>query len=117
MFELQKTLEKRYQIGQIFEVWHFPDQSDTLFKDYIEIFLKCKQEASSCPSHVTGEKAQCEYIENYYAKDGIRLNPENICINKVGRSCNKLILYSLWVRFSLRTDLPSYELISDPLWG
>ncbi|KAF3698279.1 hypothetical protein EXN66_Car013960 [Channa argus] len=38
----------------------------------------------------------------------------NIKVNKAVRSCNKLLLNSLWGRFSMRTDLPHCELITEP---
>jgi hypothetical protein len=42
--ELEKALEKGYQLLQIEEVWHFPQHTDRLFKGYIDTFLKIKQE-------------------------------------------------------------------------
>ena len=42
--ELQKALEKGYQLLKIDEVWHFPEHTDGFFKDYIDKFLKIKQE-------------------------------------------------------------------------
>ncbi|KAI3354720.1 hypothetical protein L3Q82_004502 [Scortum barcoo] len=41
-FELQKALEKGYRIVSVDEVWHFPNKTDTLFRDYVKTFLKCK---------------------------------------------------------------------------
>ena len=41
--ELEKALEKGYHILQMHEVWHFPETSDALFKDYVDTFLKIKQ--------------------------------------------------------------------------
>ena len=42
--ELEKALEKGYQLLHIEEVWHFPQHKDRLFKGYIDTFLKIKQE-------------------------------------------------------------------------
>ena len=42
--ELQKALEKGYRLLKIDEVWHFPNNTDGLFKDYVDTFLKIKQE-------------------------------------------------------------------------
>ena len=42
--ELEKALEKGYKLVRIDEVWHFPERTDGLFKDYIDTFLKIKQE-------------------------------------------------------------------------
>ena len=52
LFELQKAVEKGYNVVNTDEVWHFPNKTDTLFKDYVKTFLKCKQEASGYPGHV-----------------------------------------------------------------
>ena len=44
--ELQKALEKGYQLVKLEEVWHFEEHTDSLFKEYIDTFLKIKQEVS-----------------------------------------------------------------------
>ena len=47
--ELLKALEKGYQLLQIHEVWHFPQKTDTLFKEYIDTFTKIKLELANTP--------------------------------------------------------------------
>jgi hypothetical protein len=47
--EIQKALEKGYQILEIYEVEHFEKRSKELFKEYINKFYKIKAEASGCP--------------------------------------------------------------------
>ncbi|XP_032363131.1 uncharacterized protein LOC116675361 [Etheostoma spectabile] len=81
-FELQKALEKGYKIAHIDEVWHFPKKSDSLFKEYVKTFLKLKQQASGYPGNVKTEDEKKAYIENYYAREGIRLEPNKIAVNK-----------------------------------
>ena len=49
--EVMKALEKGYRILQIHEVWHFPQKTNTLFKDYIDTFAKIKLEASGHPKN------------------------------------------------------------------
>ena len=85
-----------------------------LFKDYVKTFLKCKQEASGYPGHVKTPEDRQRYIDDYLAKEGIQLDPDKIRVNKAVRSCNKLLLNSLWGRFSMRSNMPSYELITEP---
>ena len=63
--ELEKSLEKGYQVLQLHEVWHFPQQSDELFKDYVNTFLKIKQEASGYPKNSTTEEKKQQYVEEY----------------------------------------------------
>lgn len=51
--ELQKAVEKGYQITKIREVWHFPEdqRKEGLFTPYVNISLKYKTEASGWPNH------------------------------------------------------------------
>ena len=44
--KLNKALDCGYKLDKVYEVWHFPQQSTDLFRRYIDIFLKIKQEAS-----------------------------------------------------------------------
>ncbi|KAL3983293.1 interferon-induced GTP-binding protein Mx [Sarotherodon galilaeus] len=113
-FELEKAVELGYKLVSIDEVWHFPNKTDTLFKDYVKAFLKLKQEASGYPEHVKTPEEQQKYIAEYYEKEGIMLDPSKICVNKAVRNCNKLLLNSLWGRFSMRSNMASSELITDP---
>lgn len=95
-------------------MWHFQQRTDTLFKVYVKTFLKCKQEASGYPPHVITPEDKQKYIEDYFEKEGIRLDPSKIKANKAIRSCSKLLLNSLWGRYSARTDIATTELLLDP---
>ncbi|KAL0194873.1 hypothetical protein M9458_008445, partial [Cirrhinus mrigala] len=53
-------------------------------------------------------------IREYYEKEGIQLDPEKIGHNPAQRSINKLLLNSLWGRFSMRQNLPQTLLVKDP---
>ena len=44
--EVMKAIEKGYEVLKIHEVWHWEETSDELFKEYVNTFLKTKQEAS-----------------------------------------------------------------------
>lgn len=56
--EVIKALKKGYRIAEIYEVWHFEEKSDELFKDYIYTFLKQKQEASGYPPGVEDDESK-----------------------------------------------------------
>ena len=43
--EIKKAIELGYVLVDIYEVWHFEESSDSLFRDYINSFLAMKQEA------------------------------------------------------------------------
>lgn len=98
--ELEKALEKGYQILQIHEVWHFPQQSDELFKDYVNTFLKIKQEASGYPKDCTSEEQKRRYVDEYFEVGGIRLDPNKIEYNPGLRALAKLMLNSFWGKYS-----------------
>jgi len=44
--ELEKAVELGYEFMRIYEVWLFPEKQEGLFKDYVNQWLKFKQEAS-----------------------------------------------------------------------
>ena len=96
--ELQKALEKGYQILQLHEVWDFSQTSDELFADYINTFLKIKQEASGYPKGVTTEKQKQQYVDEYFEREGICLDPDKIEYNPGLRALAKLMLNSFWGR-------------------
>ena len=94
--ELMKAVEKGYKILKIHEVWHFPEHTDELFKEYVNTFLKMKQEASGYPKECVTDEQKQRYIDEYYEHEGIRLDPNKIKYNPGLRSLAKLMLNSLW---------------------
>lgn len=112
--ELQKAIQHGYQVLKIHEVWHFEETSNTLFTDYVKTFLKFKQEASGFPTHVVTDEDKLSYVEDYSEKQGVQLDIDKIEHNPAKRSIAKLILNTLWGRFSLRSHLPTTELLTDP---
>ena len=87
-----------YRVAKIFEVWNFSKKSDTLFKEYIKTFLRCKQMASGYPASVTDQESKDRYIQDYHDREGILLDPDRIEVNKTKRNVSKLYLNSLWGR-------------------
>ncbi|XP_071176481.1 uncharacterized protein [Mytilus edulis] len=73
---LKMAFQKGYAVDTIYEVWHFNDveQYDTrsksggIFTEYINIFLKMKQEASGWPSWCISEEHRQKYIQDYFEK-------------------------------------------------
>ena len=56
--ELQKAVELGYEIQYIYEVWHFDQTCEGLFQDYVNTWLKIKQEASGWPSWVGDDETK-----------------------------------------------------------
>ena len=79
-------------------MYHFKATSDCLFKSYIDLFLKIKQESSGWPSDCVTEEQKTSYIRQYEEREGIQLDPANITKNPGRRQVAKLALNSFWGR-------------------
>ena len=102
--EVKKAVSKGYVIQKIFEVWHYDEteQYDPstkrggLFTEYINTFMKLKQESSGWPKDADTDTQKFEFIDSYYEKEGIMLDYENIEKNPGLRSLAQLMLNSFW---------------------
>jgi hypothetical protein len=98
--KLRKALEKGYVVQRIYEVWHFDEteqygpktKTGGLFTDYVNTFLKMKQEAGGWPEWCQNENDRWSYIRNYHEKEGILLDYNNIKRNPGLRPLAKLML-------------------------
>ena len=90
--ELQKAVEKGYQIDTIHEVFHFsPDQQKRgLFEEYVNTFLKVKQESAGWPEDCETESQKAAYVREYEEVEGIKL--ENVAENPGRKAIAKLLL-------------------------
>ena len=83
--EVDVALNVGYKIVEIFEVLHWKeydlydmyDEQGGIFTNYINTFLKIKQEASDLPENISPENVH-EYIESYQRNEGISLRENNI---------------------------------------
>ena len=112
--ELQKAVELGYQVLYIYEVWHFDDTCEGLFRDYVNTWLKVKQEASGWPKDVNTEEAKMKYIHDYYEKEGIQLEYDQIKKNPGLRTLAKLMLNSMWGKFGQRLNKTRVQEFDDP---
>lgn len=87
-----------FLLFQIFEVYHFKNTSNTLFRSFIDRFLKIKQESSGWPAGCVTEEQKMEYIRQYEEKEGVKLDPVCISKNPGRRQVAKLALNSFWGR-------------------
>jgi len=82
-----------------------------LFAEYINSFLKLKQEASGWPSECLDDESKEQYLREYEKTEGIVLDKNNIARNPGLRSVAKLCLNSFWGKFGQRTNLPNTEIV------
>ena len=96
--ELQKAMEKGYEIIKIHEVWHFPEKNrrQGLFSEYVNTWLKLKQESAGWPAGVETREQKAEYLQRYEQHESIKLEPDKIAINPGRKSIAKLLL-NRWV--------------------
>ena len=88
------------------------DEQGGLFTEYINTFLRIKQEASGIPDDVNSENLN-SYIEEYEKHEGIHLIPENIERNLGLRGVSKLALNSFYGKFGQRTNMKKTKMIND----
>ena len=120
--EIAKARSLGYVVLDTYEVWHFNQtaqydpQTKTggLFTDYINTFLKLKQEASGWPKWVSSEEQRQEYIQSYYQHEGIMLDYNKIEKNPGLRALAKLMLNSFWGKFGQRSNLVQSQVTDDP---
>ncbi|XP_052815380.1 uncharacterized protein LOC128242318 [Mya arenaria] len=120
--EIKEAVSQGYIIQNIYEIWHFDEisqydsvsKSGGIFTDYVNTFLKVKQEASGWPKWCVTEQDKQRYIKEYYEKEGILLDYDKIKKNPGLRSLAKLMLNSFWGKFGQRTNLTQTTLTDDP---
>lgn len=107
--EVKKAIEKDYRIIDVYEVWHFEEKSNELFKGYVKDFMKIKLETSPW-------KEDFETVEDYILAVkqclDIDLQPENIVPNPGKRAVAKICLNSLWGKFGQRNNMAKSEYVT-----
>jgi len=113
--DLQKAVELGYEIQYIYEVWHFDQTCEGLFQDYVNTWLKIKQEVSGWPSCVGDEETKRQqYICEYYEHEGIQLEYDKIEHNPGLRALAKMMLNSMWGKFGQRLNKTQVQEFDDP---
>ena len=72
-----------------------------MFAGYVNCFLKLKAEASGWPSNVETEEQRSAYVKEYFEREGVQLDKDNVKKNPGLRSLAKLALNSFWVLFTI----------------
>ena len=118
--ELEKALTLGYVILEKYSAWHFEETTQYLegegglWAEYIDLWLKLKQEASGYPSWCTNDAEKAQYVEDYELHEGIQLDPEKIEKNEGLRSLSKIMLNSHWGKFGQNPNKSKLSYVSDP---
>ena len=115
--ELEKALEKGYTLVRLHEVFHFPPEQRRrgLFREYVDAWLKIKQESSGWPRWCVTPEDKANYVEQYRQREGIQLNSSLIEKNMGRKQVAKLMLNSFWGKFGERANKPKTEQIQNPV--
>ncbi|XP_054266921.1 uncharacterized protein LOC128989088 [Macrosteles quadrilineatus] len=117
MDEIRKAVEKGYVVLDMYELWEYKVatyENGGLFTDFINKFLKMKQEASGFPGWCETEEDKNKYIEDYFQKEGVQLEKDKIVKNGGLRSLAKLMLNSFWGKFGQRENQTKATIVRDP---
>lgn len=114
--EIKLAIEKGYKILEIFEVWNYEIEQINgnkggLFTEYVDTFLKIKQEYSGIPEDVSDID---KYIKEYFQKEGVQLDKSKILKNPSLRQFAKLCLNSFWGKFIQRDNLSQNTVCNSP---
>ena len=107
--EISKAIDKGYKIIRIYEVWHFANSTDTLFKGYIRRFMKIKLESSS----YNFKNKEEENSFKSRIKDSPDIDVEKFEFNAGLRSIAKLCLNSLWGKFGQRSNMSQTKYVTE----
>jgi len=89
------------------------DPESGLFTEFINLYLKMKQEASGWPAWCKTEEEKARYIKEYKEREGITLEPDNVKKNSALRASAKLMLNSFWGKFGQRNNLTKTDILDN----
>ena len=119
--EVRKAVDMGYDLADVYEFWEYEvtcfdkdTNSGGIFAEYVNMFLKLKQESSGYPSWVQNEENKDKYIKDYRRAEGIALDRASISINAGKRTLAKLKLNSMWGKWAqnqnkTQTTIVNYE--------
>jgi hypothetical protein len=106
---------------KIIEVWEYDvvqydptTKTGGLFSGYINNFLKIKQDCSGWPSWCVTQNDRNRHIQNYYDREGVKLEPTKIAKNPSLRFLSKIMLNSFWRKLGQKVNASQTQIISQP---
>ena len=111
--EIQKAVAMGYTLNKIHEVHHFPPEQRRkgLFADYVNTWLKIKQESAGYPNWCNTPEDKARYVQQYQQKEGIALDPTMIQKNPGRKATAKLMLNSFWGKFGENLHKPTTQVV------
>ena len=72
--------------------------------EYVNTWLKIKEEASGWPAGCTTQEQQAQHLHDYERREGIRLDYDQVQHNPGRRALAKMMLNSMWGKFGQRNN-------------
>ena len=110
LVELKEALKRGYKILWITQILTYKETAENPYKDYVDLFLKIKQEASGWPEWVKTEHDEDTYLDQYFEREGIKLDKKNIKFNAGLRFIAKIFLNSSWGKLAQRRNMTSVSI-------
>ena len=118
--EVRKAIEMGYGLVDVLEFWEYEvtcfdrgTNSGGLFAEYVNMFLKLKQESSGYPSWVQSEADKDKYIEDYRRAEGIAMDKASISKNAGQITLAKLKLNLMWGKWARNQNKTQTTLVSS----
>uniref|UniRef100_A0A914KQ08 DNA-directed DNA polymerase n=1 Tax=Meloidogyne incognita TaxID=6306 RepID=A0A914KQ08_MELIC len=112
--ELAEALDSGYKVTKYFRALHYEKWDKELFKGYVAEFMSMKIHASGFPKEINTTEKEEQFMKECEERFGIQLEREKMLPDKAMRYISKLMLNSLWGRFSLRNTLSKTFLTDSP---
>ncbi|KAF4521060.1 hypothetical protein B566_EDAN008132 [Ephemera danica] len=118
--EVRLAIKHGYNVLEIYEIWEYEVRvtdkanSDGVFFDYVNTFLKIKQQASGWPEWCVDEETKERYIQNYKETEGIELDRNEIEYNPGLRYIAKLCLNTTWGYLCKNTYKSQTTIVNEP---
>ena len=116
--ELQEAKKQGYNIVEIIEIYHFPEDQrrKSLFAPYIDKWYKIKTEASGWPKECNTDEKKNAILAEFKRVEGIELSAEELDKGKNDglRQLAKLMLNSMWGKFGQRPNKTQVAHFTNP---
>ena len=112
--ELEEALNNGYKVTKYFRALHYDKWDGELFKGYVSEFMSMKIHASGFPKGIDMLEKEEKFIKECKERFGIHIEKEKMVPDKAMRYISKLMLNSLWGRFSLRNTLTKCHITDSP---
>ena len=111
--EIKYALTRGYVIEKIIEVYHYKDRTTDIFSEYINLWLKYKQQSDGWPNWVKNDNDKKEYVENFFKNENVKLTEEEVDRNPALLFIAKLFLNTLWGKLAQRPNLPQTTICNE----